>query len=573
EKIKNTIKNEEEQFNKTLDRGYKLLEELLSKKQGGKCAISGEDAFKLYDTFGFPLELTVEIAKENGFKVDLKEFEKEMEEQKKRAKAAAQKVVLTDDLKYVEIEKQFGSTEFLGYEKEEIEAKIIAKVEGDNFVDIILDKTPFYAESGGQVGDTGVLENSNCKVSVLTTFKVNHLFVNRCEIIEGEVKIGDMVNAKIDSARREEIKIHHTNAHLLQAALKKVLGNEVKQAGSQVEENRTRFDFSYPRQVSYNELKRIEKIINDWIGQNLEVSTKVMKLEDAQKSGATALFGEKYENDVRVVSIGTISKELCGGTHIDNIGKLRLMKIVSESAIAAGTRRIEAVAGKTALEYLNDKEDVIDKIAGHLKTPYEEVFERIEKIQEENKSLQKELASVQNAMAKEKFASYVDKAEDIEGGKLFISKIDAMDSNALKEGVEYLAQRLGDSIIVIMSDSTIVAKVSDKFVANGINAGQIVSNISQLLGGKGGGRPQFAQGGIGNVGIVGVETPTYKNSLTDREEEILEQIVFGKSNTEIAKIFDITITEAKTHVCSILQKLSVQDRVQAAVKAIRDGLV
>ncbi len=509
EKIKNTIKNEEEQFNKTLDRGYKLLEELLPKKQN----ISGEDAFKLYDTFGFPLELTVEIAKENGLKVDLKGFEKEMEEQKKRAKAAAQKVVLTDDLKYVEIEKQFGSTEFLGYEKEEIEAKIIATVEGEGFVDIILDKTPFYAESGGQVGDTGILENKHFKANVLTTFKVNHLFVNRCEIIEGEVKISDTVSAKIDSTRREEIKIHHTNAHLLQAALKKVLGEEVKQAGSQVEENRTRFDFSYPRQVSYGELKRIEKIINDWIGQNLEVSTKVMKLEDAQKSGATALFGEKYENDVRVVSVGDISKEFCGGTHIDNIGKLRLMKVVSESAIAAGTRRIEAVAGKTALEYLNDKEDVIDKIAGHLKTPYEEVFERIEKIQEENKSLQKELANVQNAMAKEKFASYADKAETIKGGKLFVSKIDAMDSNALKEGVEYLAQRLGESIIVVVSGATIVAKVSDSFVSNGVNAGAIVSDIAQKCGGKGGGRPQFAQGGGVNMDNIENALEEFKKSI------------------------------------------------------------
>ncbi|MDD3437289.1 MAG: alanine--tRNA ligase [Candidatus Gastranaerophilales bacterium] len=500
DKVKNIIRQEEEQFNKTLDRGYKILEELLAEKKD----ISGEDAFKLYDTFGFPLELTVEIAQESGLKVDIKGFNKEMAEQKTRAKAAAQKISLTDDLVYVDIEKEFGSTEFVGYEKNEAKATIIAKVEDvkdSSFVDIILDKTPFYAESGGQVGDSGILENDTLKVEVLCTFKVNKLFVHRCKILEGEVFMNDFVNAKIDVARREEIKIHHTNAHLLQAALIKVLGNEVKQAGSQVEEGRTRFDFSFSRAMSYYEIKRVEKIINDWIGEKLEVSTEVMDIREAQKTGAMALFGEKYEDKVRVVSIGNISKEFCGGTHVKNIGDLRLIKIVSEGAIAAGTRRIEAVAGKCAIEYLNAKEDAIDKLSTHFKTPYEEVYERVEKLQEENKSLQKELSTVQTVMAKQKFASYVEKAVNIDCGKLFVAKIDAMDANAVKEGVEYLGQKLGDSIIVVIapktdgSGSTIIAKVSDNFVAKGVNAGKIVSEIAAKCGGKGGGRPQFAQGG------------------------------------------------------------------------------
>lgn len=509
EKIKNVIKQEEEQFNKTLDRGYKLLEDLLSEKKD----ISGKDAFKLYDTFGFPLELTVEIAAENGLKIDIKGFEKEMEEQKKRAKAAAQKIVLTDDLKYIEIEKKFGATEFLGYEKNQAEAKILAIVESEDFIDIILDKTPFYAESGGQTGDSGKLENSNFKINVLTTFKVNHLFVHRCTLPDNEIKIGDTIIAKIDSARREEIKIHHTNAHLLQAALKKVLDNGVKQTGSQVEESRTRFDFSYPRAMTKDEIKKVENIINDWIGENLEVSTKIMKLEEAQKSGAIALFDEKYEEDVRVVSVGEISKELCGGTHIDNIGKLRLMKIVSEGAIAAGTRRIEAITGKTAIKYLNDKENIVDKISSRLKTSYEEIFERIEKIQEENKSLQKELSNVQNILAKQKIAAYIDKAETIKGGKLFVQKIDVMDANALKEGVEYLSQRLGDSVVVVVSGSTIVAKVSDNFVSKGINAGKIVSDIAQKCGGKGGGRPQFAQGGLNDLNQIDKILEEFKKSI------------------------------------------------------------
>lgn len=525
EKIKSVIRKEEEQFNKTLDRGYKLLEDLLSEKKGGKCIISGENAFKLYDTFGFPLELTVEIAAESGLKVDTEGFNKEMAEQKERAKAAAHKISLTDDLIYVDIEKQFGSTEFLGYEKDEAEGKIIAFVEGDDYFDVILDKTPFYAESGGQVGDAGRLEGKKAggqafNLDVLTTFKVNHLFVHRCSLPDEEIKIGDVLTAKIDKNRREEIRIHHTAAHLLQSALIKVLGSEVKQAGSQVEEGRTRFDFSFSRAMSGAEIKRVEKIINDWIGEKLEVSTKVMKLEEAQATGATALFGEKYEDEVRVVSINDISKEFCGGTHARNISDIRLLKIVSESAIAAGTRRIEAVVGKAAIEYLNDKEDVIDKLSAHFKTPVDEVFSRVEKLQEENKSLQKELSSVQTVMAKQKFASYVDKAVSIEGGKLFVEKIDAMDANAVKEGVEFLGQKLGDSIIVVVAPktegegATIIAKVSDNFVEKGIQAGKIVSEIAQKCGGKGGGRPQFAQGGgVNDSDLIAKAIAEFKKSL------------------------------------------------------------
>lgn len=514
-KIKDVIKKEEERFKLTLDRGYKLLEDLLSEKKN----ISGEDAFKLYDTFGFPMELTVEIAQEHGLNVDTEGFKVAMLEQKTRAKAATQKISLTDDLVYVDIEKQFGSSEFVGYEKNEVDAKILATVEGEGFVDIILDKTPFYAECGGQMGDSGSLENDQLKAEVLTTFKVNKLFVHRCNIINGEVKTGETVNAKIDVKRRDEIRIHHTAAHLLQAALIKVLGNEVKQAGSQVEEGRTRFDFSFSRAMSYFEIKRVETIINDWIGEKLEVNTKVMNIEEAQKTSAMALFGEKYEDEVRVVSVADISKEFCAGTHAKNIGDLRLVKIVSESAIAAGTRRIEAMVGKAAIQYLNAKEDVTDKLSANFKAPYEEVVGRVEKLQEENKSLQKELSTVQTVMAKQKFASYVETAESIDGGKLFVGKIDAMDANAVKDGVEYLGQKLGDSIIVVVSPkqdgsgATIVAKVTDNFVAKGIQAGKIVSEIAQACGGKGGGRPQFAQGGLSDLSNIGSVLEEFKKSV------------------------------------------------------------
>lgn len=503
-KIKDIIKAEEERFNKTLDRGYKLLEELLAEKKD----ISGEDAFKLYDTFGFPLELTVEIAAEHGVMVDIEGFNKEMAEQKARAKAATQKISLTDDLVYVDLEKKHGSTEFVGYEQNEADAKIVAFVEGDDFVDIILDRTPFYAECGGQVGDSGIIENDHFKAEVLCTFKVNKLIAHRSKVINGDLTIGDEVKAKIDVDRREEIRIHHTNAHLLQAALIKILGNEVKQAGSQVEENRTRFDFSFSRAMSFYEIKRVEKMINDWIGQKLDITTNIMSIEEAQKTGAMALFGEKYEDEVRVISVGAASKELCGGTHARNTGDIRLCKIVSESAISAGTRRIEAVVGNTAIEYLNDKEDVVDKLSTHFKAPYDEVFGRVEKLQEENKNLQKELGNIQHVLAKYKFSSLVEHAQSIEGGKLFASVLDAMDANTLKDGVEFLGQKLGDSIIVAIAPkpegegATIVVKVSDNFVSKGIQAGKIVSEIAQKCSGKGGGRPQFAQGGVNDMTAV-----------------------------------------------------------------------
>lgn len=518
-KIKNVIKVEEEKFKLTLDRGYKLLEELISKKKD----ITGDDAFRLYDTFGFPMELTVEIASENGLQVDTEGFKVAMAEQKARAKAATQKISLTDDLVYVDIEKQFGSTEFIGYEKDRLqESKIIAKVdsgENENFVDIILDKTPFYAECGGQVGDSGFLENARFKAEVLTTFKVDKLFVHRCNIINGEGIIGDIVKAEIDVAKREEVRIHHTTAHLLQAALIKVLGNEVKQAGSQVDENRTRFDFSFSRAMSYFEIRRVEQIINDWIGEKHPVITRVMNIEEAKTTGAIALFGEKYDEEVRVVSIANVSKEFCAGTHARNIGDIRVVKIVSEGAISSGTRRIEIVAGKAAIEYLNAKEAEIDKLSTHFKTPFDEVFARVEKLQEDNKALQKELGHTQSILAKQKFSTYVTQAQDIEGGKLFASILDTMDANTLKDGVEFLSQKLGDSIIVAIAPkpdgngATIVTKVSDNFVTKGIQAGKIVSEIAQKCGGKGGGRPQFAQGGINDLSSIDKALEEFKNTF------------------------------------------------------------
>lgn len=513
-KIIDVIKKEEERFAKTLDRGYKMLEEFISEKKD----IDGESAFKLYDTYGFPFELTKEIAEENGLGIDENGFKKAMQEQKDRAKAAAEKISVTGDMKYAKVENEVGSTEFVGYLVDCAQAKILAAIEGEGYTDIVLDRTPFYAECGGQVGDSGYIVNENLKAEVLTTFKVNHLFVHRCQVVNGEVKVGDYAFAQIDSARRAQIRVHHTSAHLLQAALIKVLGDEVKQAGSQVEDNRMRFDFTFSRAMTPQEIKKTEDIMNKWIGEKLPVNTDVMGIEEAKLTGATALFGEKYEDVVRVVSIGgkakcncgsdcscdhesgeekeVISKEFCAGTHASNTDDLRLVKIVSEGAIAAGTRRIEAVVADAAIDYLNAKSAEIDKLASRFKVHFDEVEARIEKLLEENKELQKELEETKAEMAKSKFATFVSKAQDIEGGKLFITKIENLDADAVKAGIEMLSNKLGESIIVLANERMVVVKVTDGFVKKGINAGKIVGEIARATGANGGGRPNFAQGGV-----------------------------------------------------------------------------
>ena len=447
-KIIDTIKKEEERFAKTLDRGYKMLNEFIDNKKN----IDGESAFRLYDTFGFPLELTKEIAAENGLNVDEAGYKTAMQEQKDRAKAATAKISVTGDMKYAKLEDEVGSTDFVGYEQNECDAKILATIEGDGYVDIVLDKTPFYAECGGQVGDSGVIESENLKAEVLTTFKVNKLFVHRSNVINGEIIIGDKVKAMIDVPRREEIRLHHSSAHLLQAALIKVLGDEVHQAGSQVEPDRMRFDFSFSRAMTPEEIFKVEDIMNDWIAKGLEIHTDVMDIEQAKLTGATALFGEKYDDIVRVVSIGKgvdcISKEFCAGTHARNTRDLRLVKIVSEGAISAGTRRIELVVSKAAFAFMNAKVKEMDKLSLMFKTHYNETVERVEKLLEENRELTKHIEKLEEENTRAKFATFLSKAQDIAGGKLFITKIENLNGNAIKAGIEFGAQKLGESIII-----------------------------------------------------------------------------------------------------------------------------
>ena len=522
QKIINTIKKEEERFAKTLDRGYKMLDEFINDKKD----IDGESAFKLYDTFGFPFELTKEIAEEQGLKVDEAGFKAAMQEQKERAKAATAKISVTGDMKYAKIEKEVGSTDFVGYTDNECsDAKILAQVEGEGYVDIVLNKTPFYAECGGQVGDSGYIENENLKAEVLTTFKVNDLYVHRCNVLNGEVTIGETVKAYIDVPRREQIRVHHTSAHLLQAALVKVLGSEVKQAGSYVDEHRMRFDFTFSRAMTHDEIVKVENLMNKWIGEGYKINTKVMGIKEAELTGATALFGEKYGDTVRVVSIekdtengvDCISKEFCAGTHARQLVDLRVVKVVSESAIAAGTRRIEAAVSNSAIEYLNAKSAEIDKLSTKFKSHFDEVVERVGKLTDENKELQKHVEKLEEENARNKFASFISRAQEIDGGKLFISKVEGLKPIGIKIGLEYLSNKLGNSVIILAGETTVAVKVSDNFVKQGINAGKLVGEIARATGANGGGRPNFAQGGV-------KDSSKLDEILTKVEEEIKNSV-------------------------------------------------
>ncbi len=504
QKIKDTILKEEERFKLTLDKGYKLIEELMLSETK---KINGDDAFKLYDTYGFPFELTKEIAQEKGFDVDEEGFKTAMQEQKDRARASAQKVVITNDLNYL----NNPNTEFLGYEQNECEAKVLSVVdsEGKNLdsaqngiFDIILDKTPFYAECGGQVGDSGVFVLNNEEIEIIKTFKVQDIFVHRAIVKENAIQKNDVVLAKIDVERRAEITKHHSLAHLLQASLQNVLGKEVHQAGSQVEADRTRYDFTYDKALTVLELKKVQDLINSWIKKGLKRTTQVMSLDEANQTGAMALFGEKYGETVRVVSFSDsekcYSKELCAGCHVDNTKDLRLAKIVSESASSAGVRRIEIVCSDSAIKLLEEKSDILDNLSKVNKVPVNQIQEKIEKLDKEVKDLTSKLSELEAQRAKDSFNTFLSKSKEVNGTKVLITKTDDFAPNAIKLGIELLSHKLGESVIVLCSmkkDGSVfvTSKVSDN-ASKKVQAGKIVGNITRALGGNGGGRPQFAQG-------------------------------------------------------------------------------
>ena len=508
-KIKDTIKKEEERFKLTLDKGYQLIEDAIKKALDSKDkTISGQDAFKLYDTYGFPYELSAEIAAEKGLKVDEEGFKQAMQEQKQRARDAMQKVNITDDLSYINNK----ASEFIGYDEYESDSEILSIVDKDGNIvnsaidgvfDIILDKTPFYAECGGQIGDSGEISIGSENFEVIKTFKVQDIYVHRTIVKETPLNKGDKIHAKIDLKRRLEITKHHSLAHLLQAALRKVLGDSVHQAGSYVEENKTRYDFTFDRAVNHDEIIKIQNLINQWIKQGLKRITQVMTLDEANQTGAMALFGEKYGDYVRVVSFvddenNCYSKELCAGCHVDNSKDLRMAKIISESASSAGVRRMEVLCSDACFELLNEKSDKLDKLAFENKVPIDKIQEKIDKLTKENKDLLSKIGDMEVQRAKDCFSTFLSKVKEVNNSKVLITKIEDFPPNAIKSGIELLSAKLGESVIVLCSlkdDNTVfvIAKVSDNLTKK-VQAGNITSKITKALKGNGGGRPQMAQG-------------------------------------------------------------------------------
>lgn len=532
DKVIDVIKTEEERFAKTIDRGMGLLNKVIEKtKENKETQISGDDAFTLYDTYGFPCELTVEIAQEHNLSVDLKAFEQNMKEQKERAKQAHVTESLTDDLVYAEIQKNKGATTFTGYQQTTTEGckilsiikegNIVEKAEAGDFVEVILDKTPFYAESGGQVGDTGTISAPDLSIDVINTTKYEDLFIHKCEIKEGELSSGLSISAQVDALRRKDIARHHTATHLIHSALKKVLGDDVNQAGSMVAPDRARFDFSYPKALKFDQLKEIEKWVNIWINDSLIHKTEVMRPEEAKSSGAIALFGEKYADEVRVVSYGSVSKELCGGTHIDNTGEIHLCKIIGETALAAGIRRLEAVCNSYALDLVNQYEKQVHTLCGTLKVPAEELSERVDKMLDEMKSADKKIEQLNAEIALTKVDSLLSSAQTVGQFKLLSERIDNLDGKSLKAAAEKLSDKIGDSIIVLGSAETetgkvtIVVKVSDSLVKQGYKAGDIAGKVAAICDGRGGGKPNFAQAGAKDASKLNEALNSVQNIISE----------------------------------------------------------
>ncbi|XP_062233178.1 alanine--tRNA ligase, chloroplastic/mitochondrial isoform X2 [Phragmites australis] len=519
------LKREELRFVQTLERGEKLLDELLDEallsagNNGNKPSLSGKDVFLLYDTYGFPVEITAEIAGERGVTVDMKGFNIEMENQRKQSQAAHNVVKLSVGNE-TEIVKSIPDTEFLGYDS--LSATAVVKgllVNGDpvnevsegSEVEILLDRTPFYAESGGQVGDNGFLyanggEDGKQKAVVEISDvqkSLGNIFVHKGTIKQGSVEVGKEIDASVDAKLRQGAKAHHTATHLLQSALKSVVGSETSQAGSLVAFDRLRFDFNFHRPLSEEELMTIESLVNQWISTATQLETNVMALQDAKNAGAIAMFGEKYGEQVRVVEVPGVSMELCGGTHVSNTAEIRGFKIISEQGIASGIRRIEAVAGDAFVEYVCARDNYMRRLCSSLKVKAENVNSRVETILEELRTTRNEVSSLCSKIAVLKAESLASKSITVEphNVRIVVENMGDVDADGLKSAAEYLVHTLQDPAAVILGSSpgdgkvSLAAAFSPGVVKMGVQAGKFVGGIAKLCGGGGGGKPNFAQAG------------------------------------------------------------------------------
>lgn len=507
--VQKVVKFEEERFNETLSDGLKMLSEGISRlEQEHKAVVPGEMAFMLYDTYGFPLDLTRDIAQEKGFSVDIKSFEELMEKQREKAKAARKESYKIDEL--FETLAPLPPTEFLGYDRLESEGQVQLIISNQEPVEsfddksrevvLVLDKTPFYGESGGQVGDTGIIENDDFRFRVVNTQKTpDGKFYHIGRIEKGEVSIKDMVMARVDADRRKDIARNHSATHLLHKALKQVLGEHVNQAGSLVNDTRLRFDFSHHSAMTQEELKQTEGKVNEAILSNLPVKVDITTVQDAQKHGAIALFGEKYGEKVRMVSMGDYSIELCGGTHVKSTSEIGLFKIVSESSIGAGLRRIEAVTGKNLINYLDVTLQNLSDAAALLKTSPQELSQKINELIERLKDREREIESLSQQAINAQIEDIFSKKVDLDGVEVIYSRVKAREMDDLRKMSDALRQKLKSGIIVLGSVSgekvNFVASVSEDLTKKGYHAGNIVKQVASIAGGGGGGRSDFAQAG------------------------------------------------------------------------------
>jgi alanyl-tRNA synthetase len=509
------LAREEARFLETLERGEKLLADVLAAKPK---QISGEQAFELYDTYGFPLELTEEIAEEHGLTVDLEGFEAAMEAQRQRAKAAAVSIDLTLQGAIEQMAADLDATAFKGYEALEHPSCVLALVvngepaeratAGDS-VQLVLDVTPFYGEGGGQIGDRGVLSGDGASgdgviVAIEGVSRNRSVFVHSGRIERGSLAVGDLLNAQVDRACRRRAQANHTATHLLQAALKQVVDPGIGQAGSLVDFDRLRFDFHCPRAVTAPELEQIESLINGWISEAHSLEVQEMAIEKAKAAGAVAMFGEKYADVVRVVDVPGVSMELCGGTHVANTAEIGLFKIVSESGVAAGIRRIEAVAGPAVLAYLNERDAVVKQLGERFKAQPAEIVERVGQLADELKASQKALAAAREELALVKSAALVAQAVAVGEHQLLVARLDGVEGGGLQSAAQGLADQLGDGAAVVLGglpDPADLAKVilvaafGKGVIAKGQQAGKFIGGIAKACGGGGGGRPNLAQAG------------------------------------------------------------------------------
>ena len=511
--IKRIIQGEERRFHQTLDRGLEILRGSLDELEAQKQSIlSGNRAFEMYDTFGFPLDLTQMLARERNFAVDEDGFAASMSQQRERSRADW-KVAGGEDKGeaiYADILKEYQTTTFLGYDRSGSEAEVIALIRGDELasgvhegeeISVILNQTPFYGDSGGQVGDIGVIESENAKLKVVDTVKpVPDLFVHRCKVIEGEIAPQTLVEAKIDAERRQHIAVSHTATHILHHALRTALGTHVGQAGSLVESGRLRFDFTHYEAVSPQHLREIEADINDRVRLNNDVETDYLPLQEAKDRGALAFFGEKYGEIVRFVRIGDYSKELCGGTHVHAAGEIGLVKIISESSIAAGVRRIEALTGASAYQHIRSEEEALATIANMLRTSKQSTPERIEALLQTNRELERQINALQSQMAQSQVVDLVNSAVTVDGFRVIAGVLENTDRNGLRQLVDDLKHRIATGVVVLASatgnDVAFAAGVtSDLVKTRGLQAGKIIQAVTRLADGRGGGRPELAQGG------------------------------------------------------------------------------